>query len=276
MKQTAINKIILSGFILVTSLLSACSLFERDNFEAPDVTLEGEVVDVLSGERILTDQGGEGIRVRLTELSWGDNVEHNPDFFCKPDGTFLHTKLFAGHYNVTVDGPFIPLVRETSSGKLLADESKYLDLSGTNTVRFEVQPFLHVRWVGEPVIEEGKVSVQVRVERGVTKEDFRTKVEPLGDYNEDFVNITDVQLFVSYSSSVGYRARDERWSSKLEYEGSTFDPMLGETITLVSNGEIPAGRTVFVRAAARINYDTPRGTGTRRWNYNEAKVVVIP
>lgn len=271
-----INKIFLSSFILFTSMFSACSFFERDNFEAPDVTLAGEVVDVLSGDPVLTDQGGEGIRVRLTELSWGDNVEHNPDFFCKPDGTFLNTKLFAGHYNITVDGPFIPIVREAADGKVLADESKYMDLSGTNTVRFEVQPFLRVQWVGEPVVENGKISVKVKVERGVTKEDFRAKVEPMGNYNEDFVNITDVQLFVSYSSSVGYRARDERWSSKLEYSGTDFEPMLGETITLVSSGEIPAGRTVYVRAASRINFDTPRGTGTRRWNYNEAKVVVIP
>ncbi len=276
MKQIIINKIVLSGFLVFTSLFSACSLFERDNFDAPDVSIEGEVVDILSGDRILTDQGGEGIRVRLTELSWGDNVEHNPDFFCKPDGTFLNTKLFAGHYNITVDGPFIPIIREAASGELLADESKYLDLNGTNTVRFEVQPFLHVRWVGEPVVENGKITVKVQVDRGVTKEDFRSKIEPMGNYSEDFENITDVQLFVSYSSTVGYRARDERWSSKLEYAGTDFDPLLGETITLVSNGEIPVGRTVYVRAAARINYDTPRGTGTRRWNYNEAKMVVIP
>lgn len=28
------------------------------------------------------------------------------------DGTFQNTKLFKGEYNVRIDGPFIPLVRE--------------------------------------------------------------------------------------------------------------------------------------------------------------------
>ncbi|UZJ63501.1 hypothetical protein OKW96_13440 [Sphingobacterium sp. KU25419] len=63
-------------------LLSSCNLFKEDNYEIPAVTLKGEVVDAQTGESVLTDQGSEGIRVRLTELSWGDNVEHNPDFYC--------------------------------------------------------------------------------------------------------------------------------------------------------------------------------------------------
>src|SRR5690606_10151839 len=117
------KKIIQSGLLCLVWLISSCSLFETDNFEAPDVTLEGQVVDVLTGKPVFTDQGPEGIRVRLTELSWGDNVEHNPDFYCMPDGTFRNTKLFKGNYHITVDGPFIPLLRRDPNGKELADES---------------------------------------------------------------------------------------------------------------------------------------------------------
>lgn len=269
------RKKVLSSIFCLSVMFSSCSLFEKDNYDAPSVTLEGEVVDVATGERVLTDQGSEGIRVRLTELSWGENVENNPDFYCMPNGTFRNTKLFKGHYNIAIDGPFIPLVRTTADGDTLANESKNMDLDGTKQVRFEVQPFLKLEWVGEPTVANGKVTAQVRVQRGVSREEFRAKVEPMGNYNEDYLNITDVQFFVSYSSTVGYRARDERWSTRLEYGGSSFDPLLGQTITLVSNGEIPAGRTVFVRAAARINYGTPVGTGNRRWNYNEAKEVLV-
>lgn len=276
MKIIDMRKKISSVLVCLLILLSSCSLFERDNFEEPTVTIEGTVVDVATGDPVFTDQGSEGIRVRLTELSWGENVEHNPDFYCMPDGTFRNTKLFKGHYNVTVDGPFIPLVRETSSGETIADESLYMDLDGNNNVTVEVQPFLKIEWVGEPTVTDGKVTAQVRVQRGISEDDFREKIEPMGGYSEDYLNITDVQFFVSYSSTVGYRARDERWSSRLEFAGRDFDSQLGETITLVSNGEIPSGRTVFVRAAARINYDTPRGTGTRRWNYNQAKEVPVP
>lgn len=269
------KKITWSGLFCLSILVSSCSMFERDNLDAPDATLKGEVVDVLTGKRVLTDQGSEGIRVRLTELSWGDNVEHNPDFYCMADGTFSNTKLFKGNYNVTIDGPFIPLVRKDGSGKVLADESRVMDINGTNEIKIEVQPFLNVEWVGEPTVIDGKITAQVKVTRGVTVADFKAKVEPMGNYSDDFLNVTDIQFFVSYSSSVGYRARDERWSSHVDYGGTSFDSLFGQTITLVSKEVIPQGRTVFVRAAARINYDTPIGSGTKRWNYNEAKEVLV-
>ncbi len=271
-----LKKPILWTALLVAGMVnSSCSFFELDNYDAPDVTLTGQVTDVLTGRPVLTDQGSEGIRVRLTELSWGDNVEHNPDFYCMPGGNFQNTKLFKGNYHIMVDGPFIPLQRRDRDGNILVDESIVMDLENSHDVQFKVQPFLHVEWVGEPTVQNGKITAQVRVTRGVTPADFRAKVEPMGNYNDNLLNMTDIQFFVSYSSSIGYRARDERWSSRLEYGGTSFDPLFGETITLVSAGEIPAGRTVFVRAAARINFDTPVGSGVRRWNYNEAKEVLV-
>lgn len=269
------KKITRIGLLCFVVLISSCSLFEIDNMEAPDVSLRGQVVDVLTGKPVLTDQGSEGIRVRLTELSWGENVEHNPDFYCMPDGTFQNTKLFKGHYHMTVDGPFIPLLRRDEDGRELADESIVMDLESTHEVTFEVQPFLHVEWVGEPTVENGKITAQVKVTRAVSPEDFKAKVEPMGNYSDDFLNMTDIQFFVSYSSSVGYRARDERWSNRIDYSGNSFEDLFGESITLESNGEIPSGRTVFIRAAARIDYDTPTGSGTKRWNYSEAKEVLV-
>lgn len=143
-------------------------------------------------------------------------------------------------------------------------------------VKFEVQPFLKVEWVEQPQVINGKVRAKVKVTRGVSEEEFREKIEPMGSYDDSFLNVTDIQLFVSYSSTVGYRARDERWSSSLSYTGASFDNLLGETVTIESNGTIPSGRIVFIRAAARINYDTPKGSGTRRWNYNEPIEVMIP
>ena len=265
-------------YILLCGLMSltSCSLFEVDNYAAPAETLQGAVVDVATGDPVQTDQGSEGIRVRLTELSYGDNVTHNPDFFCMPNGSFQNTKLFKGKYNIRIDGPFIPLIREDERGVPLADETKTTDISGLTKVRFEVQPFLKVEFVSEPTVMNGKITAKVRVSRAVSENDFQAKIEPMGGYSASFLNVTDVQLFVSYSSSVGYRARDERWSSKIEYSGSTFGSLLGKTITIESNGVIPSGRTVFVRAASRINYDTPKGSGTRRWNYSEPTEVVIP
>lgn len=270
-KQTALYMV-----LLALGSFSSCSLFELDNYDAPSETLRGEVVDVATGEPVLTDQGSEGIRVRLTELSWGPNVTPNPDFFCMPDGTFQNTKLFKGNYNIQIDGPFIPLIRENDAGVPIADETQTVDISGVTNVRFEVQPFLKVEWVGEPQVVNGKVRAQVRVTRAVSPADFQAKIEPMGGYSSSFLNVTDIQLFVSYSSTVGYRARDTRWSREILYSGTSFNSLLGQTINIETNGTIPSGRVVFIRAAARINYDTPRGSGTRRWNYNEPMQVLIP
>lgn len=268
----------ISIYIASLALFSftSCSLFELDNMDEPAEILQGEVVDVATGEPVLTDQGSEGIRVRLTEVSWGDNVTPNGDFFCTPDGKFQNTKLFKGTYNIRIDGPFIPLLREDDRGVPIADETQTVDIQGVTNVKFEVQPFLKVEWMSEPEVVNGKIRAQVRVTRGVSEDDFRARIQPMGGYSDSFLNVTDIQLFVSYSSSVGYRARDERWSSKIEYSGSGFSALLGQTITIESNGAIPSGRAVFVRAAARINYDTPRGSGTRRWNYNEPIQMLIP
>lgn len=264
-------------YALLCALLSfsSCDLFELDNYDAPSETLQGEVVDVATGERVLTDQGSEGIRVRLTELSWTgvETPTHNPDFYCKPDGSFQNTKLFKGTYNIRIDGPFIPLVREDGNGVPVGDETQTMEISGAAKVKFEVQPFLKVEWVSDPTVSNGKITARIKVTRAVSEEDFRAKVEPMGGYSSSFLNVTDVQLFVSGSSSVGYRARDERWSGKLEYTGSAFNAELGKTVTVQSIGAIPSGRKVFVRAAARINYET---ASHKRYNYTEPLEVIIP
>jgi hypothetical protein len=267
-----------SSLLFAAFTLCACDAFEIDNYKEPGETIEGIVVDAKTGEPVLTDQGSEGIRVRLTELSYGDNVDHNPDFYCRPDGTFRNTKIFAGNYNIRIDGPFIPIYRDTDDGTVISDDTWYGKISGTTNVKFEVHPFLKVEFVETPSVSNGQITAKVKVTRATTKEEFRNMVEPLGGYRDDFTNVTDIQLFVSMSSSVGYRARDQRWSSQINYAGDSFDAFEGQPITIRSaNGQtIPSGRHVFVRAAARINYDTPRGSGTRRWNYSEPLEVIIP
>lgn len=266
----------ITGMCAALLMLSSCRMFEIDNYDEPEETIQGRVIDVKTGNPVLTDQGSEGIRVRLTELSWGDNVEHNPDFFCRPDGTFQNTKIFKGNYNIRIDGPFIPLVRETPDGTVLADETITTDIKGTTKVEFKVQPFLNVKIVGDPTVSNGVVKAKVVVERGVSEEEFKEKIQPMGNWDDNYLNMTDIQFFVSYSNSVGYRARDDRWSSSISYSGNSFNDLFGTPVTITSNGTIPSGRKVWVRAAARINYDTPVGSGTRRWNYSEPIEVMIP
>jgi hypothetical protein len=247
---------------------------EIDNYDLPEETLKGKVVDVATGEPVLTDQGSEGIRVRLRELSWTETaVADNFDFFCMKEGIFQNTKIFKGHYNVRIDGPFIPVLRMNSSGDTIADETKYVDIKGITEVEFKVQPFLKIEWVGEPTVSNGQVTAKVKVTRAVSPADFKAKIEPMGGYNDNMLNVTDVRLFVSQVPFVGYREWDNRYSAQVNFSNNSFDAQLGQTITITSNGVIPAGRTVFVRAAARINYATEN---IKRYNYNEAVRINIP
>ncbi|QEC51892.1 uncharacterized protein DUF3823 [Anseongella ginsenosidimutans] len=262
-----------SLLVLILPLLMSVYSCEIDNYEPPGETLKGRVVDAATGELVLTDQGSEGTRIRMRELSWEEAEPENLDFYCMKEGIFQNTKVFRGFYNVRADGAFIPLIRVNTSGDTLADESMNLQIEGLTEIEFRVQPFLKLEWVGQPTVEDGKVTATVKVSRAVSPEDFRAKIEPMGGYSDDFLNVTDVRLFVSQVPYVGYRDWDNRYSTIVEYAGDSFEALLGEPVTITTQGTIPPGRTVFIRAAARINYATEN---IRRHNYNEAIRVDIP
>ncbi len=258
------------GMIILTGAFSCMKI---DNYAPPGETLKGRVVDDATGELVLTDQGSEGTRVRMRELSWQEAVPENLDFFCMKEGIFQNTKVFKGTYNVRVDGAFIPLVLLNTNGDTLEDGSKTLDISGVTEVEFRVQPFLKLEWVGTPTVADGKVTATVIIRRGVSPEAFRAKIEPTGNYNDGMLNVTDLRLFVSQVPFVGFRDWDNRYSTTIEYAGDAFDAQLDEPISITTQGTIQSGRTVFIRAAARINYATEN---IRRHNYNEAIRVDIP
>ena len=272
MKKTLFFTSILFGLMSASS----CAMFEIDNYDAPSETLRGRVIDAATGEPVLTDQGSEGIRVRLEETSWEGNVTPQ-DFNCRPDGTFQNTKLFPGRYNVTVDGPFVPIVIEDADGVPVADGSQDINIKEGEPceIEFQVQPFLNVEFVDYPQVSDGIITARVRVTRAISRADLSSTLSQTGSWEDANANVTDIQLFVSYSSTVGYRARDEYWSGKVEFSGNSFDSQEGQVIEITSNTDhpIPSGRHLFVRAAARINYQT---ANVQRYNYSDIMEVVIP
>jgi len=268
MKKT-FNYIVLVSFI---AFLASC---KPDNYVEPKETIKGKIVDVLTGEPVLTDQGSEGTRIRLRELSWKETpTPDNFDFWAMKEGAYQNTKVFAGTYNVRVDGAFIPLLRLNQSGDTIANDTKTVDIKGVKEVDFQVQPFLKIEWVEKPTVANGVIRAKIKVTRAVSRTDFRAKIEPMGNYNDNFLNVTDVQFMVSETPFVGYRSSyNDNRRKAYDYSGNSFEPLLGTPIEVTHNGVIPSGRTVFVRAAARINYATE---GIRRWNYNDAIRVDVP
>jgi hypothetical protein len=267
-------KKIFYGFLVLISAIIIFNSCKKDNYILPQETLKGRVVDAATGELVLTDQGSEGTRIRLRELSWKGTAEpDNFDFYCMKEGIFQNTKLFAGHYNVRIDGAFIPLLRRNSEGDTLVDETQYVDIKGVKEIEFKVQPFLKVEWVGTPTVSDGKITATIKITRAVSPADFKAKIEPMGNYSDDMLNVTDVRLFVSEVPYVGFREWDNRYSTEIDFSGNSFEAKLGQPITITTQGVIPSGRTVFIRGAARINYATEN---IKRHNYNSALRVDIP
>ena len=239
MKRT-IKSIYAVSLVLGMMSVSSCAFFELDNYEAPSETLRGRVVD-MNGNPVLTDQGSEGIRVRLMDLEWeamGNEVTPQ-DFNCMMDGDI----------NIKEGEPC--------------------------EIEFQVQPFLNVEFVDYPQVSDGIITARVRVTRAISRADLSSTLSQTGSWEDANANVTDIQLFVSYSSTVGYRARDEYWSGKVEFSGNSFDSQEGQVIEITSNTDhpIPSGRHLFVRAAARINYQT---ANVQRYNYSDIMEVVIP
>ncbi|MBO9620792.1 MAG: DUF3823 domain-containing protein [Niabella sp.] len=258
-------------------IIGAHSCMKLDNYPGPGETLKGKVVDAATGELVLTDQGSEGTRIRMRELSWTAATPENLDFFCTKEGVFQNTKVFRGTYNVRVDGAFIPLIRLNANGDTLANESKTLEIKGLTEVEFKVQPFLKIEWVGTPTVANGKITATIKVTRAVSPADFKSKIGPMGSYSDadlnNMLNVTDVRLFVSEVPYVGYREWDNQYTTIINYSGNAFESMLGQPITITTQGTIPSGRTMFIRGAARINYATEN---IKRHNYNAAVRVDVP
>lgn len=112
------KKTILGTMLFSCLLFTSCDVFELDNYEEQKAQLSVKLLDSKTGERILTDQGNWRNQSPYDRTSWGDNVELITDFYCKSDGSFQNTKIFKGTYNIRIDGPFVPIVREDERGYL--------------------------------------------------------------------------------------------------------------------------------------------------------------
>lgn len=245
-------------FLLLLFISNSC--IEWDNYEEPQATLKGKVVDKTTKNPIYTEVGSGGIRIKLMEYSWSGEPEPYY-FYVMQDGTFNNTKIFKGSYNIEPQGPFVPFVLKDSEGNIIKDESVTVDIEGTVELEFEVEPFLNVEWVGNPIVNgDGSISVQARVTRGTLNSQFQQSVR-------------DIWLYVNSSSYyVGNNNYDARYSTRLS--GTEANDAIGKVITLTTaGGKLPGNRPYYLRVGARIGYTVE---GVQRYNYNEPISVNVP
>lgn len=127
-------KKIFYSILTVAAALSAASCMEPDNWDEPEASIRGRIINSVTGDNILTDQGD--VHIRIWERSFSLNPgEQNLNVAA--DGTYTNTRLFAGTYNMYPnDGSWWP-----------ADTAMYVPIGNKNnaTQDFTVTPYLMLK-----------------------------------------------------------------------------------------------------------------------------------
>ena len=256
-------KKVINSLIFCFAMLVLYSCIPLDNYDMPKETLKGTVYvkGTNKSETVQTVIADQGIRIRMYELSWSDSPTAF-DFYTMQDGTYNNTKIFKGNYNICIAGPFVPLQQYGSDGNFTVNESVTRDIKGTVEIDWEVEPFLKIVWVGEPVVnaEKTKITASFKITRGTSNPNFQQ-------------NVSDIFLFINSSSyHVGEHNYDSRYSISLTGNAAQNAFATGDVITLTTQGTFSSQRDYYIRVGARINYQTE---GVARYNYNEPKMVKV-
>lgn len=130
MIKKTINRMVTISVILIT--LSACDMFEIDNYEAPNATLKGGIIDAQTGELVETTIE-YGSTLKLDEIGWAPGGTLTR--IIKENGEYQDKMMFAGKYKVTFNEcnfyPFV--VEEITVNK------------GENVINFEVTPYIRIK-----------------------------------------------------------------------------------------------------------------------------------
>jgi hypothetical protein len=237
------KKIVYAILITVVSVsIHAC---KKDNYAAPDKTLQGQLTDA-AGKGIQLEQGGSSARLKLEELKFKNPVPIYLNF--KQDGSYINTKVFEGKYRIfPAEGPFFPLD---------STQMQIVNVSGTTTANFKVVPYLNVDWVGEPVVTADK-KIQVSFK-------FTRNAAPAGLTQPA---LSDYQFFISTTEYVGNNNYDNtRVGSVVTATAS----MENQTLTIISAQPMKYSTTFYLRVGVRVN------DSFKKYNYTTVKAVIVP
>jgi hypothetical protein len=250
--------------LIATSVLVVNACGKIDNYEDPEETLTGRIIDKSTGQPIQIESGGGGVQIRYHDLTWaqqtGSPATSYREFNVKPDGSFNNTKFFEGEYKLyPFNGPFVPLYSENATAPV--DNSKTVYIKGVATVDFEVEPFLKIEWLEAPTVNTDKtVTAKFKFTRGTTNPNYQFAP-------------TDAWLIVSTTPFASFASKNNNMSNSVTWTGTAGNAFIDQPITLTSKVAFPLGsnRTYYVRIAARTNDNVQK-----RYNYNEVKEVLVP
>lgn len=259
-----INKILIFCTI-VLPLSQGCSMFKYDNYEGPDCTISGSIVDQ-DGNPLQVEHGG-GARIKLMDYGYSDNPQEQY-LNVKSDGTFINTKIFDSTYDIVAEGPFVPLVQVGDNSEIISDGTLHnVTKKDFKDIKFTVEPYLKLEWVGEPVIDAGtgNFSVQFRIDRGTDHPDYQKEM-------------LDITLFINTVKYVGNGNYDKNISPVVS--GTTADAMVGNGVQTITtefdeNHKMERGRPYYIRIGGRTNIASGIYGGTN-YNFTTVKKIIIP
>ena len=240
--------------------LSSCT--KIDNWDAPDCTFYGTVIDSYTGEPLLASQNDW--QIRIWERSWSEQpggATNNQDLRIKQDGTYKNTKLFAGTYDMLpYDGPFWPV-----------DTVKNVTLGKSTEQNFTVTPFMQI-------IDVSHVVAQVGDQAQITFK-FKVKAPLMSKDGVNMPQLREVRVWLSLTPFCGHGSNSYiNWSEYTNNNTGRIEQNTAWTdVIKTSNGgngvdtskeftigplRVQHGYTYYVRAGANVT------RGSNRYNYS--------
>lgn len=232
-------------YIFLFTMILVFSSCEKDNYDAPDATLQGTIT-TSKGAPYQAEQGQGSIKLRLEELSWSENPL--PLYLnIHQDGTYINRKIFAAKYRITpIEGAFYPFAE---------GDMKTVDVKGTTTVDFTVTPYLDVEWVADPTMDaEGNITSSFK---------FTRNASPSG---AAMPALKDYQMFISSTQYVGNNNFDGSIVAGIVGVDNSKE---GQPLTITTKAPIKRKGTYFVRIGVRVN------DSFQKYNYTDIKTVEV-
>lgn len=232
--------------VLILFLFLSLVSCEIDNYDGPDASFSGSVVDASTGELVGTDLLN-GSTIRAYELGWAALTAQT--WVIKNTGEFQNDMVFAGRYNLEFkDGNFYPFNMDNFEIK-----------KGGNTYDFEVTPYIRVK--------------NANITHDVTNKKIVATFSLEGGKPEVLVN--SIRLYAFTDMYVGEQIKFDTKGDGFKQDfspGKTIDGTVYTlTIDLEENADLfKYSRSYYFRIGALASVPN---VGTIRHNY--ASLVVI-
>lgn len=217
-----LNIVLLSAGMLIAVM----SCVKKDNYDGPDASLEGNLIDQGSKNNIQTATGN--VTIRLEQLSWSETPVPQ-DIPVKMDGTYNNSKLFKGHYRVSIKG-----------GAFWAVPPVEMDIDKGTHYDFNLTPYLYI------------TNFTYKLDSTTLTLRFNMDAPMAG-----IPSVTEIQPYVNTTEMVGPGASIRDFSDvykiSVNKEWADMSPADKSPEFTITN--LLHGRTFYVRVGVRFNND---------------------